>query len=77
MNKTNEEYNNILNDKRKDYLDEFENLRAKLVEALKQNSNDDIIIKMRNDLNNLKQQVSDKDKELQSGNINRKSKDPV
>jgi DNA-binding transcriptional MerR regulator len=63
--KSYEDYNNILKSNKSQFLDELTKLNFKLIETIKQNTREDFLQKLRKDLNSIKNQVYDKDKELQ------------
>ena len=63
--KSYEDYNNILKSNKSQFLDEFTKLNFKLIETIKQNTREDFLQKLRKDLNTIKNQVYEKDKELQ------------
>ncbi len=63
--KSYEEYNNILKSSKSQYLDELTKLNFKLMEAIKQNTREDFLQKLKKDLGMIKNQVYEKDKELQ------------
>ncbi len=60
-----EEYNNVLKSSRSQYIDELAKLNFKLLEAVKQNTKEDFLISLKKDLISIKNQVYQKDKELQ------------
>jgi len=62
--KSYEDYNNVLKSNKLQYLDELTKLNFKLMEAVKQNTREDFLQKLKNDLQTIKSQVYDKDKEL-------------
>lgn len=64
--KSYEEYNNILKSNKSQFLDELTKINFKLMEAIKQNTREDFLQKLKKDLSIVKNQVYDKDKELQS-----------
>jgi hypothetical protein len=66
--KSYEEYNNILKSSKSQYLDELTKLNFKLMEAIKQNTREDFLQKLKKDLGIVKNQVYEKDKELQRKN---------
>jgi hypothetical protein len=61
-----EDENNLLKSKKSHYLDELTKLNFKLMEVIKQNTREDFLQKLKKDLAVLKNQVHEKDKELQS-----------
>lgn len=63
--KSYEDYNNILKSNKSQFLDELTKLNFKLIETIKQNTREDFLQKLRKDLNTIKNQVYEKDKELQ------------
>ena len=63
--KSYEDYNNILKSNKSKFLDELTKLNFKLIEIIKQNTREDFLQKLRKDLNTIKNQVYEKDKELQ------------
>jgi hypothetical protein len=66
--KSYEDYNNVLKSNKAQFLDELTKLNFKLMEAVKQNTREDFLKKLRKDLGLIKNQVYDKDKELQANN---------
>ena len=63
--KSYEDYNNILKSNKSQFLDELTKLNFKLIETIKLNTREDFLQKLRKDLNAIKNQVYEKDKELQ------------
>jgi len=63
--KSYEDLNNVLKSNKAQFLDELTKLNFKLMEAIKQNTREDFLQKLRKDLTNTKNQVYEKDKELQ------------
>ena len=63
--KSYEDYNNVLKSNKSQFLDELTKLNFKLIETIKQNTREDFLQKLRKDLNSIKNQVYEKDKELQ------------
>jgi vacuolar-type H+-ATPase subunit E/Vma4 len=61
-----EDYNNVLKSNKAQFQDELTKLKFKLMETLKQNTREDFLNKLKKDLGGIKNQVYDKDKELQS-----------
>ena len=61
-----EDENNLLKSKKSHYLDELTKLNFKLIEVIKQNTREDFLQKLKKDLAIVKNQVYEKDKELQS-----------
>jgi hypothetical protein len=64
--KSYEDYNNILKSNKSQFMDELTKLNFKLIETIKQSTREDFLQKLRKDLDVIKNQVYDKDKELQS-----------
>jgi hypothetical protein len=63
--KSYEDYNNVLKSNKSQFLDELTKLNFKLIETIKQNTREDFLQKLKKDLSNIKNQVYEKDKELQ------------
>lgn len=63
-----EDYNNVLKSNKSQFLDELTKLKLKLMESIKQNTREDFLHKLKRELNTIKNQVYDKDKELQGNN---------
>lgn len=63
--KSYEDYNNVLKSNKSQFLDELTKLNFKLIEALKQNTREDFLNKLKKDVAVIKNQVYKKDKELQ------------
>lgn len=66
LKKSYEEFNSVLKQKKTQHQDELTKLNFKLMEAIKQNTREDFLTKLKNDLKNIQDQVYDKDKQLQS-----------
>jgi len=65
MDRSKDDYNNVIKSKKAQHLDELTKLKFKKIEAEKQNTREDFLSKLKVDLVNIKAQVSDKDRELQ------------
>lgn len=61
-----DDYNNVLKANKAQFLDELTQLNFKLMETLKHNTREDLMNKLKKDLNIIKNQVTEKDKELHS-----------
>ena len=70
VQKSYDEFNSVLKQKKTQHQDELTKLNFKLIEAIKQNTREDFLTKLKNDLKNIQNQVYDKDKQLQSNLIN-------
>ena len=66
VQKSYDEFNSVLKQKKTQHQDELTKLNFKLIEAIKQNTREDFLTKLKNDLKNIQNQVYDKDKQLQS-----------
>jgi hypothetical protein len=64
--KSYEDYNNVLKSNKSQFMDELTKLNFKLIEAMKMNTREDFLNKIKKDLSMIKNQVYEKDKELQS-----------
>ena len=69
VQKSYDEFNSVLKQKKTQHQDELTKLNFKLIEAIKQNTREDFLTKLKNDLKTIQNQVYDKDKQLQSKNI--------
>ena len=65
VQKSYDEFNSVLKQKKTQHQDELTKLNFKLIEAIKQNTREDFLTKLKNDLKNIQNQVYDKDKQLQ------------
>lgn len=66
VQKSYDEFNSVLKQKKTQHQDELTKLNFKLIEAIKQNTREDFLTKLKNDLKSIQDQVYDKDKQLQS-----------
>jgi CII-binding regulator of phage lambda lysogenization HflD len=66
LQKSHDEFNSVLKQKKTQHQDELTKLNFKLMEAIKQNTREDFLTKLKNDLKNIQDQVYEKDKQLQS-----------
>jgi hypothetical protein len=66
VQKSYDEFNSVLKQKKTQHQDELTKLNFKLIEAIKQNTREDFLTKLKNDLKTIQNQVYDKDKQLQS-----------
>jgi len=66
MQKSFDDFTNVIKSKKANHLDELTKLNFKYIEAVKQNTREDFLSKLKVDLVNIKSQVSEKDKQLQS-----------
>jgi hypothetical protein len=64
--KTNEDYKNVIKHNKSQLNEELSKLKLKLIETTNINTKDDMMNKLKKELNTLKDQVFEKDKELQS-----------
>ncbi len=63
--KSYEDYNNVLRSNKAQFAEELTKLNFKLMEAIKQNTREDFLNKLKKDLYSIRQQVYEKDKEVQ------------